>query len=313
MARPVHAPTYATTLVPAALRWAGQACAEDEVLLPLDRIEACLEELAFGRGEPALGLSLPERLVFPRSSYAEVAAQASDDVDAALGRIARYAGLSVPGATGERRGSGLSLRFPPRAQRPSRVLHEWGLAQALHTLRVAAGTRLRPRRVWFVHARPRDLGPVHLFFGTDQLEFGRVDDGFDLAEEDLRRPLARADRRLAATMDALAEGLVAAVPRSYAERVSIAIVLPDTSLDGAARRLHASPRTVQRWLEAEGTQFSEVLDRVRADAARALLADPGLSMAEIAARVGFSDVAPFTRAFRRWTGTPPGTFRRTRR
>lgn len=149
MARPVHAPTYGTTLVPAALRWAGLPCDEDELHLPLERIEACLEELAYARGEPALGLSLPERLTFPRSSYGEVAAQASDDVDAALTRVARYAGLVVPGATGERRGPELSLRFPPRAQRPSRVLHEWGLAHSLHTLRAAAGVRLRPRRVWF--------------------------------------------------------------------------------------------------------------------------------------------------------------------
>ena len=280
--------------------------------MPLAEIEDQLEQIAIGRGEPELGLLLPRRLVFPRYGYGELAARASNDVHAAMERLARYAPLAVPGASGSCEGATFRVRFPPRPRKASRVLHEWALAHALETLRAESEVFLIPERVWFVHARPRELGPLHLFFGTHELDFGREDDGLTLVASDLARPLRARDERLAATMDDLAARCVEphAPTLSYAERVERAIRLPDTSIDSVATALHASARTVQRRLEDEGTRYSEVLDRARATLARKLLRESTLPIAEIAARVGFSDVAPFTRAFRRWTGTPPGAFRR---
>ncbi|MEA2752006.1 MAG: hypothetical protein QOI41_6149, partial [Myxococcales bacterium] len=38
--------------------------------------------------------------------------------------------------------------------------------------------------------------------------------------------------------------------------------------------------------------------------------DPELALSDVAFRVGFSDAATFSRAFKRWTGLPPGAFRR---
>jgi len=37
---------------------------------------------------------------------------------------------------------------------------------------------------------------------------------------------------------------------------------------------------------------------------------PELSLEEIAERLGYSDVANFSRAFRRWTNVAPGAYRR---
>ena len=89
------------------------------------------------------------------------------------------------------------------------------------------------------------------------------------------------------------------------------VLLPErANIDEAAAALRMSTRTLQRRLEHEGTRFSEVLDTVRADVARHLLSDPELPLAEIAYRLGFADLATFSRAFKRWTGKPPGTWRR---
>jgi AraC-like DNA-binding protein len=41
-----------------------------------------------------------------------------------------------------------------------------------------------------------------------------------------------------------------------------------------------------------------------------LLATTGLTVAEVARRLGYSEVAAFSRAFRFWTGAPPSTYRR---
>lgn len=82
------------------------------------------------------------------------------------------------------------------------------------------------------------------------------------------------------------------------------------SLDEVAARMHLSPRTLKRRLAEEGAVFSDLLDEQRRERALLLLRSPELSLEAIAERVGYSDVANFTRAFRRWTGSTPGAFRR---
>jgi AraC-like DNA-binding protein len=44
-----------------------------------------------------------------------------------------------------------------------------------------------------------------------------------------------------------------------------------------------------------------------------LLRSSDLSIETVAERVGYSDVANFTRAFRRWTGSTPAAYRRSTR
>ena len=68
---------------------------------------------------------------------------------------------------------------------------------------------------------------------------------------------------------------------------------------------------MQRRLEQEQTRFSEVLDRARLQVAKRLLAEPRTTLAEVAYRLGFADLATFSRAFKRWTGMPPGQWRRS--
>jgi AraC-like DNA-binding protein len=70
-----------------------------------------------------------------------------------------------------------------------------------------------------------------------------------------------------------------------------------------------SARTFQRQLEAEGTSFSGLLSDVRHRETLRRLNEHSDTIASIAADLGYSDQAAFTRAFRRWTGGPPGQFR----
>lgn len=81
------------------------------------------------------------------------------------------------------------------------------------------------------------------------------------------------------------------------------------SLAQLAASLHISSRTLKRRLRDHGLSFQQLLDERRRRDALDLLADPTLGIAEIAARVGFSDPANFTRAFRKWLGTAPSAYR----
>ena len=71
-----------------------------------------------------------------------------------------------------------------------------------------------------------------------------------------------------------------------------------------------SVRTLQRRLADHGLDYSALIDRVRFDHAQHLLRDPGRNLIDIAYDLGYTDASSLTRAFRRWTGTTPTTFRR---
>jgi AraC-like DNA-binding protein len=82
-----------------------------------------------------------------------------------------------------------------------------------------------------------------------------------------------------------------------------------TSLEDVAASLVTSPQSLRRKLREEGNGFQELKDSVRRQAASQLLLHSGLSVNDIAARLGFSEASAFHRAFRKWTGFTPGQYR----
>ena len=83
---------------------------------------------------------------------------------------------------------------------------------------------------------------------------------------------------------------------------------PDLSATASA--LHMSVSTLQRNLAAEGTSFQAVKDELRRDLAISRLVTTHDALGIIASELGFSDSAAFQRAFKSWTGSPPGAYRR---
>lgn len=82
------------------------------------------------------------------------------------------------------------------------------------------------------------------------------------------------------------------------------------SLSGLASCLGLSAsRTSHRVKELFGSSFRELLARERMKKAKYLLGSSDLPLAQIAAAIGMDDVFHFNKAFRSWTGTPPGRWR----
>ena len=81
------------------------------------------------------------------------------------------------------------------------------------------------------------------------------------------------------------------------------------SLEDIAKDLHMSARTIKRKLADRGTTFSELRDDLRRQRALLLLDNRELSIGDVAARLGYSELANFTRAFRKWTGQTPRAIR----
>jgi AraC-like DNA-binding protein len=82
------------------------------------------------------------------------------------------------------------------------------------------------------------------------------------------------------------------------------------TLAAVASMVGMSPRSLQAQLKRAETTFADELAAVRVEGARALLADPDVSVKAVAQAMGFSETAAFTRFFRRQTGSPPSRFAR---
>ncbi|AXQ31137.1 AraC family transcriptional regulator [Solimonas sp. K1W22B-7] len=80
----------------------------------------------------------------------------------------------------------------------------------------------------------------------------------------------------------------------------------------ASAELQIQPRSLRRSLQAEGVSFRALADELRQSLAEELLLVPQLSVEDVAHRLGYDEVASFTRAFKRWTGLPPGKWRSLR-
>lgn len=84
--------------------------------------------------------------------------------------------------------------------------------------------------------------------------------------------------------------------------------MPD--LPEVAQELMLSDRTLYRRLDEEGTSFRDLRNEVRETLATELLTRAGLTVNEVARRLGYSEPAAFSRAYKSWTGTGPSAVRR---
>ena len=103
----------------------------------------------------------------------------------------------------------------------------------------------------------------------------------------------------------LFEDAVAIVEAEYATELS---------LDDIARRVASSRRQLQRaYAEIGNTTFRDHLTGIRMERAAELLSTRGLTVREVAFRVGYRQPAQFAKAFRRHHGVAPSDYRAERR
>lgn len=101
---------------------------------------------------------------------------------------------------------------------------------------------------------------------------------------------------------ALFEDATEVVSRDYARELS---------LDEVARKIATSRRQLQRiYLEVGNTTFREQLTQVRMDRAAELLSQNGVTVREVANRVGYRQAAQFAKAFRTHHGMSPSEYRK---
>lgn len=100
---------------------------------------------------------------------------------------------------------------------------------------------------------------------------------------------------------------------TYATNVALTITAMigsrKTDITSIAEVMSVHPKQLQRLLAQEGTSFSAVLDDVRRTMARDMVTNSSAPVGHVAKLLGYAANAPFTQAFRKWTGHSPQQWR----
>lgn len=146
------------------------------------------------------------------------------------------------------------------------------------------------------------------------MRFGSDITGLVLSTSLLDAPNPRADAALAAHARRMAETMMAEAARSLEQEVEEAILLQlptgGASLAATARALGLHPRTLQRRLDEHGQPFGAILDAIRSRQATRYLANPRLTVTEIAELCGYASLSAFTRWHTKTFGMSPHRVRR---
>jgi AraC-like DNA-binding protein len=190
--------------------------------------------------------------------------------------------------------------------------HAWELVMAalLRRLRTGACRSIVPSAVSFAHRAPRCTAAHVEAFGVP-VRFSAPATTLEIDARVSALPMRGHNPHLHRFVMGQ-ERVPAAAPR-FVDRVRAAVrdLLHGsaTSGDVVAKRVGTSFRTMQRRLAADGIQFSCLIDEMRAELARDLLRDPEARISEVAFRLGYASPSALSRAFRRWFGATPRSFR----
>lgn len=210
--------------------------------------------------------------------------------------------------------AGWALRFTDPAIARQIFLHELLLRVFWRMLAWLAGGKLPAARFDFAFETPPYAGSYGKIFPAP-LRFGRQRSALWFDATLLLHPVRRDEAALRAFL--VDAQVYVIVPRRGDDAVSARVrshlqqarpAWPD--LVATADALHMSPATLQRRLAVEGASFQSLKDELRRDLAIVRLNSSTVPLSALAFELGFADSAAFQRAFKSWTGSPPGVYRR---
>ena len=199
---------------------------------------------------------------------------------------------------------------------PRRQDAEFSIGLIHQIMRSYAGSKYRPFKVHFEHepcAKPKGYDE---YFGCP-IYFGQSSNLIALRSETLHVFSPTVNAALHRLLNGQLEHVLRAREDIDSPSARVRELLTDELIESVAsashvaRLLGVSASTMSRRLALEGVTFGELLARKRRQLAERLLAHSELSIADIAARVGYGENATFTRSFYRWTGMSPRAFRRS--
>ena len=210
----------------------------------------------------------------------------------------------------------LSIDIGKPAAKPSSLLLTLAaMSTFYHLFSWMLATDLPLEQVGLRHPAPNKPFPIGPF-KNQPIRYQCTTNHFIFSSSCLSRPVARSYQQLLQVIDYFPVSLLSASINdpTLSARVEEIIqsslqgsVAPVTA-DITAQLVNLSPATLRRKLRAEGTDFTQLLNRCQQAAAESCLIGK-TPIKTIALQLGFSDDRAFRRAFKRWCGQTPTEFR----
>lgn len=303
------------------LRLSPRTLAEPEATIRFSQVDRLIVRVAEVGGRTDFAFELGKVLTATAHSFVGFGMLNSATLDQALRFEAQYFRLVMPSfrmryTSGPDFGE---MHFTP-AVAMSRAclafhLEAIGMA-ALREVTDLAGDRRPPCRLVLSIPEPphvkryKELRDVRCIFGAETTPCVRL----RLLDDPRRYALGMADAHARQVAEDRCRALVQHVAgvRQFADWVAMTLRevsegLP--SLDELAATLNLSKRTLNRYLEREGTSFRALSGRIQHEIACERLATGTMSATEVAYSLGFQDPSNFARAFRARAGYSPGEHR----
>lgn len=303
------------------LRLPADALTQADATLKVSQVDRLLQCVAGRSARTDLAFDVGRQLSATSHSFVGFGMLNSINLDQALRFEAQYFRLVMPSFR-MRYTSGADfgeLHFTPRVAMShvclSFHLEAIGTA-ALREVSDLVGERRPPCRLDLSIAEPPhvqrydELRDVRCRFGVESTPGVRL----RVLAEPRAYPLAMADAHAREVAEQRCRALVQRVAgaRQFADWVAMTLrevgnALP--TLPELAANLSMSPRTLNRYLEREGTSFRELAGRIQHELACERLAVGTMSVSDVAYSLGFTDVSNFARAFRARERCSPGEYR----
>ena len=204
----------------------------------------------------------------------------------------------------------VTVRLALEFEVPRRQFLEFIALEVIRALGRVTNRDFAPSRITFAHMRNSGLRELHRILRCP-VEFMQPTNSWVLPQSIMELPIVSEDSHLLQILethadDLLSERRATAGLRGLVES-QLLKVLPSGRVQAAvvAQQLGMTERSLRRHLAEEGTTFSEILDRLRNSLALRYLEDQRTSLQQIAWLLGYSELAAFNHAFKRWFGTSP--------
>ena len=233
-------------------------------------------------------------------------------------RAERYARVLTNVATyrlqDEKEGIYMHLHREGERRLGLRLSNEATIASMVAISTEVCTSEFQPKAVYFRHRAPKSTVAHKRHFGC-AVVFDADKDALLVSSDVVRRTNRLGDRSFSKFFDTHLEEELSNYADSVALEHRVRIYVSQALSQGVpkisdvATALGLSGRTLQRQLSDRGNTFQGLVDESRRELARRLLAGTEYPLAEIAFLTGFSEQSAFNRAFKRWAGQTPRSFR----
>jgi AraC-like DNA-binding protein len=290
---------------------------DPDSVVPLQPVLDLFEFAAKASGDPLFGMHFGELLPAGSLGLYNFIVVNSPTLRDALHACRRYVMLAVNAGHItfiESEGAGYyTWHFPDCLEHRTQYVG-FVLAITMKRMEYILQRAITPLRIDLEFSEPVQLAEVHRLLGPN-LQFNTSPTRIVIASSDLDAATVSANPFLYEQIEGLASTNLSrkecepSLLDTISDVIAKGLQSGRTTQADVCATLAMTPRTLQRALDELGVTFRELLDDIRKQVARHLLADTAVPLSEIAFRLGYSELSVFSRAAKQWFGQPPSKIR----